>query len=79
MHAICVLGIAMLTTFTNAQSYHGILINGAVGTQLYNPFKLSPAQGNLQLGLPAGSGGAAAINGELAYFASGNILGGMLW
>jgi hypothetical protein len=58
--------------------YHGILINSASGTQLYDPFNAPNAQGNLTLGLQTGnaaqverSGGAAVANGPLAYFAGG--------
>ncbi len=55
----------------NGQSYHGILINGAQGSQLYDPFNTPHARG-LQLGLQtdAPGSGAAVINGQLAYFAS---------
>ena len=55
----------------NGQSYRGILINGASGTQLYDPFNTPHAQGNLQLGLQTGVntiGGTAVISGTLAYF-----------
>ncbi|CAM6002050.1 unnamed protein product [Sphagnum balticum] len=53
------------------QQYHGILINGPQGTQLYDPFNTPHAQGNLHLGLQAGATtwqGSAVINGQLAYF-----------
>jgi hypothetical protein len=53
--------------------YHGILINGYEGTQLYDPFNVPHATGGLALELPTGenAAGAAVINGPLAYFASG--------
>ena len=58
----------------SGQQYHGILINGQYGTQLYDPFNSPHATGNLQLGLQTGDSawyGAAVINGPLAYFNSG--------
>ncbi len=64
----------MFATLVRAE-YHGILINGDYGgTQLYDPFNTPHAQGNLHLGLQTGDdaeNGAAVINGQLAYFASG--------
>ena len=65
---------SFITSTANGQSYRGILINGQEGTQLYDPFNAPNAQGNLQLGLQTGEAaliGAAVINGQLAYFASG--------
>jgi hypothetical protein len=53
-----------------------ILINGLRGTQLFDPYcNDKHATGNLQLRLQTGVnayGGAAAIDGHLAYFGSGN-------
>jgi hypothetical protein len=75
MHTLNVFRIVVLAVVLTAPratgQYHGILINGKQGTQLYDPFNPPHAQGNLSLGLPKGSGGGAAINGQLAYFASG--------
>ena len=71
---------SFVTSTANGQSYHGILINGQQGTQLYDPFNTPHAQGNLQLGLQTGNAaqhGAAVINGQLAYFASG--VAGTFW
>ena len=68
--AVCV-AVCTLATCGHAQSYHGILINGRNGTQLYDPFNTPHAQGNLHLGLqtPANAGvRAAVINGQIAYF-----------
>ena len=65
---------AFVTSTANGQPYRGILINGERGTQLYDPFNPPNAQGDLQLGLQTGRAahkGAAVINGQLAYFASG--------
>ncbi len=57
------------TSTANGQSYRGILINGYNSTQLYDPFNLPHAQGNLHLGLQTiGTDGAAVISGTLAYF-----------
>jgi hypothetical protein len=45
---------------------------------LYDPFNTPHTQGNLQLGLQRNDnafGGAAVINGQVAYFASGNTGG----
>ena len=70
---ICALLCGMVTN-GDLQQYHGILINGNVGTQLYDPFNSPHALGNLQLGLQAGLNAwfaAAVIDGPLAYFASG--------
>jgi len=54
----------------------GILINGAGGTQLFDPYCTDKhATGNLQLGLQTDDNafsGAAVIDGRLAYFGSGN-------
>jgi hypothetical protein len=52
--------------------YHGILINGQFGTQLYDPFNEPHAQGNLPLGLPTANaawGSSAVLYGPFAYFA----------
>jgi hypothetical protein len=70
--AVC-LAVCALATRARAQSYHGILINGYYGggTQIYDPFNTPHAQGNLTLGLQKSyfaSGGAAVINGQMAYF-----------
>ncbi len=47
--AVC-LAVCALVTRARAQSYHGILINGALGgTQIYDPFNTPHARGNLQL------------------------------
>ena len=69
----------IIGALTNGQQeYHGILINGMHGTHLYDPFNTTNVIGNLELGLQTGSsrerpaGGAAVINGQLAYFASGD-------
>ncbi len=54
--------------------YHGILINGYAGTQLYDPFNSPHARGNLTLGLSTSWSAyiaAAVINGPLAYFSGG--------
>jgi hypothetical protein len=62
--------VALATASTHAQ-YRGILINGQTGTQLYNPFGVPHALGNLNLGLPEGAtteSGIAVISGQLAYF-----------
>ena len=77
MHSVCTSTIAcMLVLFvssTNGQ-YHGILINGQFGTQIYDPFNTPHAQGNLSIGLANGTNaytGAAVISGTfppLAYF-----------
>jgi hypothetical protein len=59
---------------TSGQQYHGILINGVFGTQLYDPFNSPHATAGFQLGLQSGLNamdGAAVINGPLAYFNSG--------
>ena len=67
--------LLIIGAFTNGQQYHGILINGGAGTQLYDPFNTPHAQGNLNLGLQPGNAayqGAAVINVQLAYFASGD-------
>ena len=71
--AVC-LAVCALVTRARAQSYHGILINGQYGTQIYDPFNTPHAQGNLTLGLQTGTnawGGAAVINGQMAYFCGG--------
>ena len=70
VYAAVVLTVALAT---NGQ-YHGILMNGQNGTQLYDPFNTPHTQGYLQLGLQTtqyAQGGAAVISGHLAYFASG--------
>jgi hypothetical protein len=75
IHVIVVLHAA-LTSSTHGR-HQGILINGRHGgTQLYSPSSTPIARGNLDLALPSGTyafGGAGAINGELAYFASSNM------
>ena len=66
--------VCVLICSVHAQ-YHGILINGQYGTQIYDPFNTPHAQGNLPLGLQMGGnalGAAAVINDQWAYFASGN-------
>lgn len=74
--SVCLIVIVVFTKFTHAQSYHGILINGPSGTQLYDPFDPSHNQGNMRLGLQSGNtqtdgSGVAVINGRYAYFAGG--------
>ncbi len=66
--------LCVVVAASGQQQYHGILINGVYGTQLYDPFNSPHAQGNLQLGLQTGDSAdcsAAVINGPLAYFNSG--------
>jgi hypothetical protein len=66
--------LCVLVAASRQQQYHGILINGQQGTQLYDPFNSPHATGNLNLGLQTGNSasyGAAVINGPLAYFNSG--------
>jgi hypothetical protein len=74
--AVAATVVSLTATSTNAQQqYHGILMNGISGTQLYDPFNAPHAQGNLHLALQNGTNaqnGAAAISGHLAYFASGD-------
>jgi hypothetical protein len=63
--------VAAALPYANGQ-YQGILINGQAGTQLYDPYS-TPAGKSIQLALPTGTnalGGAAAINGQMAYFGS---------
>ena len=70
----CLVTLLCVLVVTSEQQYHGILINGQYGTQLYDPFNSPHATGNLQLGLQTGTTayeGAAVINGPLAYFNSG--------
>ncbi len=67
-------GLAV-SAMSNAQSsYHGILINGQAGTQIYDPFNTSDIHGNLQLGLQKVDVGSAAVSngGHVAYFGSEN-------
>ncbi len=72
---VVVLAALLSTKLTTHAQYHGILINGQHGgTQIYDPFNAPHARGNLYLGLQFGysaQGGAAVINGQLAYFNSG--------
>ena len=74
MRILIVYCLAIIALPTNGQQYHGILINGLMGTQLYDPFGTPHARGNLDLGLQFQSsrqfGGAAIIEGHLAYFTS---------
>jgi hypothetical protein len=53
-------------------AYHGILINGASGTQIYDPFNSPHTIGNLQIELqtPTNSFWSAAVmcTNLLAYF-----------
>ncbi len=75
MTSECLLTFLCVLVATSEQQYHGILINGQSGTQLYDLFNSPHAQGNLQLGLQTGLSagfGAAVINGPLAYFNSGD-------
>jgi hypothetical protein len=61
---------ALCITCAHGQ-YHGILINGQEGTQIYDPFNTPHAQGNLMLDLQNGTTAfrtAAVLNGQLAYF-----------
>lgn len=69
--------IVAIVNSINGQ-YHGILINGFYGTQLYDPFNTPHARGDLELGLQTGANanyGATVISSQLAYFASGNAGG----
>jgi hypothetical protein len=72
--AVTMTVVALNMKLVNCE-YHGILINGQFGTQLYDPFNAPNAQGNLFLGLPTGTnalGGAAVIKSRFAYFGGGN-------
>ncbi len=64
--------VAAMLTCAHAQPYHGILMDGFLGgTQIYDPFNSPHAQGDLSLGLQAGTYallGAAVIDGQVAYF-----------
>jgi hypothetical protein len=67
--AILVLVIASLAS----GQYHGIVINGPKGIQLYDPFNEPHSQGNIK-GIDApckGLGCMAIIDGQSAYFGSG--------
>ncbi len=73
MHNTALKIACMLVLFVQSKNgqYHGILINGQFGTQIYDPFNAPHAQGNLSLGLANGANaytGAAVISGPLAYF-----------
>ncbi len=74
MYKMICICINVLVATGAEQQYHGILINGISGSQLYDPFNSPHALGNLQLGLQTGLNAwfaAAVIDGPLAYFASG--------
>jgi hypothetical protein len=78
MFGVVVLAVVLTATRTNGQ-YHGILINGQQGTQLYDPFNTPHVQGYLEMGLAmqyAAQSGAAVINGQLAYFGSSSTSSG---
>jgi hypothetical protein len=70
--ALLVLGVfSTLAICASRQQYHGILINGPAGTQLYDPFNKPHILGNLSLHLQTFDGaqyGSAANNGQLAFF-----------
>ncbi len=75
MITVILLLFTLFATCINGQM-RGILINGAAGTQLYDPINGPHATGGLQLGLPTGNSapdGAAVIVGNVAYFASNGI------
>lgn len=74
LFGVVVLAVALTTNGQYmAGNYRGILMNGINGTQVYDPFNTPHIYGYLQLGLQTSlnaKGGAAVINGNVAYFAS---------